>query len=600
MQKGTNRFWSLLLIGAMAVGSLVGCGDQESSHVASTSTDVATSESSTVVSEETQTGPITTEPIEISILTTRTSLATNDAEDIWFFKYLEWWMNEQGYNITIKVQQTLETAQQISLALGTDSLPYIVWGINLSNSNAVAFGAEEGMILDWTPYLNEDVMPNLMALLEKNQDALAASTCSDGAIYGLPAIGDRAWGQATGNMADATHVYINKKWLEQCDLEVPTNIDDFINMLRAFKSNIKLEGAEVIPLVNYGDLLEKYLWTSLGYYGAVPAKYGNNILIKNEEICFGSYTEDYRTFIEIMNTLYTEGLISQDYFTMDKTTARGLMSADVAGVIGDYGLATTQPEDFADWTSVLPMTIGDDTEVCAANVANSYQVAKIWANADTKYPEVIAYMLDYIYSPEGSVMYYYGPQKGEDPLEMLPGWYYDENGVITNDEFVAGKTSFSDYISWAQEYVYPTLNTGNYADYARYSKELAGLDSATNTHTYKDAITGKVVEIVETVDYKDDNADGYMRINTAAVWEGAVTTVKLPAVYMTEEESLRVTELFTVLNDYVNAESAKFITGLRPLEEIEDFWKELEVMGVEEYIELNAEAFGTYMNSVFN
>lgn len=47
------------------------------------------------------------------------------------------------------------------------------------------------------------------------------------------------------------------------------------------------------------------------------------------------------------------------------------------------------------------------------------------------------------------------------------------------------------------------------------------------------------------------------------------------------------------------AETAKFIVGERPLEEVDNFWKELETMGVEEYIEIYREAYAPYLESVF-
>ena len=71
--------------------------------------------------------------------------------------------------------------------------------------------------------------------------------------------------------------------------------------------------------------------------------------------------------------------------------------------------------------------------------------------------------MDFVYSPMGSVLYYYGPQKGEDPLGILSGWYYNEEGVITSDDIIAaGET---DWCSWNANYVYPTLYTANAVDY---------------------------------------------------------------------------------------------------------------------------------------
>ena len=49
----------------------------------------------------------------------------------------------------------------------------------------------------------------------------------------------------------------------------------------------------------------------------------------------------------------------------------------------------------------------------------------------------------------------------------------------------------------------------------------------------------------------------------------------------------------------INAESAKFITGTRPLDEIEKFQEELKGLGVEEYVEIYRNAYSSYMDSIF-
>ena len=107
------------------------------------------------------------------------------------------------------------------------------------------------------------------------------------------------------------------------------------------------------------------------------------------------------------------------------------------------------------------------------------------------------------------------------------------------------------------------------------------------------------VEIVWKVDYVPDNADGYLRHDAVNVWGDHITTVKLPDVYMTEDEALEAADLKIVLNDYVTAESAKFITGLRPLSEISKFQEELKTMGVEDYIAIYREAYSAYMEGIY-
>ncbi len=68
----------------------------------------------------------------------------------------------------------------------------------------------------------------------------------------------------------------------------------------------------------------------------------------------------------------------------------------------------------------------------------------------------------------------------------------------------------------------------------------------------------------------------------------------LPTPYMTGEQSIRYTDLRTVINDYVKAETAKFVVGQRPLEELDQFFEELKGMNSEEYLALCQEIYANY------
>ena len=60
-----------------------------------------------------------------------------------------------------------------------------------------------------------------------------------------------------------------------------------------------------------------------------------------------------------------------------------------------------------------------------------------------------------------------------------------------------------------------------------------------------------------------------------------------------------ITDLKAVLNNYITSESAKFITGRRPVSEIDEFWDELKQMDIERYLEIYKEAYAPYMESIF-
>ena len=603
MKKKVKSYLSMLLAGTLVFGCLTGCGQQnnEPSKTEQSETKQTTQDSETQVSTETDSveGPITTEPITISILTGRQANTTNDAEDLWFFKYLEYWLAEQGYNVTLDVQQTLEADQQISLLLGSNTLPDLIWGLTLTPSNAVVYGQEEEMLLDWAPYINEKTMPNLWRELQSDMDALAASTCPDGGVYSLPNLGERTYGASNLTYGMNDRIFVNETWMEECGVSMPTNIDEFLNMLRAFKEQIQLDGEEeVIPLLSDYYFFEKFLWICLGYYGSTNGwneQYGTEIAIKDGEVTLPAYNkEDYKTFIEIMKTCLDEGLISQDYFTMDSTTMAGLSKTGVNGVACGWTLSNIP--DYHEWVSIPPFTIGDNDEL-AISVDPTYSLGKMWASADVEYPEVIALIVDYIYSPEGAYLYEYGPQEGKDPLNMLDGWYVnDEDQFMTKTVADGTYENFGWYIT---QFIHSMDSIGKLSLGKKVANEIAGIEITETPYVVKDVITGEDITVVMKKDYTDDSEASRWRLVNTKASEPYVTAIKIPTVYMSEEDSLAVADQRLIIENYIKAESAKFITGIRPLSELDDFNKELKDLGVEDYINTYREALSAYMDSYF-
>ena len=58
------------------------------------------------------------------------------------------------------------------------------------------------------------------------------------------------------------------------------------------------------------------------------------------------------------------------------------------------------------------------------------------------------------------------------------------------------------------------------------------------------------------------------------------------SVYLDAETSVEMGNLATVLREYARTESAKFITGARPLSELNDYFDQLEALGAVDYVKV--------------
>ena len=68
---------------------------------------------------------------------------------------------------------------------------------------------------------------------------------------------------------------------------------------------------------------------------------------------------------------------------------------------------------------------------------------------------------------------------------------------------------------------------------------------------------------------------------------------------MSEDDALTASDLLSVLKNHIESETAKFVTGIRPLSELDAFMAELEALGVKEYIALYEEAYAPFMDSIY-
>lgn len=68
----------------------------------------------------------------------------------------------------------------------------------------------------------------------------------------------------------------------------------------------------------------------------------------------------------------------------------------------------------------------------------------------------------------------------------------------------------------------------------------------------------------------------------------------LPSMYLETDQAARYTDLKTVIKNYVDTETAKFVVGQRALEEFDTFFEELKNMGIEEYMEICKDSYADF------
>ena len=266
-------------------------------------------------------------------------------DDLWIKKFIE-----KYWNVNLEVEQipAAGLTERVSLLFASGELPDLMINLGLTTSNIYMYGQEEGQLLKLDEYMDETLTPNILRRFEEHPDARSASTTPDGHIYTLPKVGESDDGTTLNRIC------INKAWLDACGLEEPKTLDDFLNVLRAFKEkdpgNVGAEN--VIPLGGGYEVDNQnpgwYILNALGFnigsesvdiyqnYGVRPALLDGEALLPAGHPLFKDY-------LETMKTMFNEGLLSRNFFLLDSTEITGEMLNGYIGVapakrVDTYGI----------------------------------------------------------------------------------------------------------------------------------------------------------------------------------------------------------------------------------------------------------------------
>lgn len=127
------------------------------------------------------------------------------------------------------VSQRSDAVERINLMLQSSDTPDVI--MNGMTDAQVSAAASSGRIVELTPLI-EKYMPTWREYFKTDDYGRKVATMTDGKIWSLPKVCDSGMGL---RMRDEW--MINTKWLNELGLEIPTNTDEFYEVLKAFKDN---------------------------------------------------------------------------------------------------------------------------------------------------------------------------------------------------------------------------------------------------------------------------------------------------------------------------------------------------------------------------
>lgn len=353
-------------------------------------------------------------------------------------------------------------AEKINLTLsaGGDQLPDCFWNfVDGQSSNFVIQYSDQGVFIP-TEDLIDDYMPSYKALLESKEEYRKIATAPDGHIYGFPYIEEMQ-----GLVLTPGPFEINADWLEKVGMDMPTTVDEYVEVLKAFRDAGDLNGngeADETPLaVQFGahdtfgsnDLFYRFT----GCFGQADSYCGGNnyadhlYLDEEGKVAFSATDEAFRKTAEFFNMLWNEGLIWNGSFEADTSLSfeNSLLKQDVA-TVGSFstwgGKASINNIEVRNQYDSLPRLKGESGSTgFRLNYSELQDTSNTAITTNCEFPHVIALMVEAINSdPQLAVTSNWGAVDAvfieeEDGFLLKPT---DENGnAIPQGEFADGQES---------------------------------------------------------------------------------------------------------------------------------------------------------------
>jgi putative aldouronate transport system substrate-binding protein len=131
---------------------------------------------------------------------------------------------------------------------------------------------------------------------------------------------------------------IRQDWLKQVGMSYPKSIDEFYQLLKAFKEKIKpTSGQPVIPLAFTPGLNAREFWWVVPWFGDDAATWSKD---KDGNYTLKQYTDipHLQDMVAFFNKLYREGLLDQEAFVIKDVQLKEKISQDRVGVqlLNDY------------------------------------------------------------------------------------------------------------------------------------------------------------------------------------------------------------------------------------------------------------------------
>ena len=439
----------------------------------------------------------------------------------------------------------------LNLAFASGDLPDIIFAAgsdNLTPGMEVDYG-EQGMLLPLEDLI-EAYAPNIKKLLEDRPDIEKSITTIDGHIYALPNVSAVHTSSWSGNL-----LWYNGQWLDALDVkELPKTTDELYELLKRFRDEDPNGNGEAdeIPLLDVKMQSSRHWF--LGAFGM--KEWG--IEEVDGDVRYTPILDEYKEYLTYMNKLYEEELLDPETFSQNDEQKRAKGQENRVGLFPDwYSYFTTgeNEEEAMNNPMFYPFTshVSDEPVVIRSP---GFGRGSFAISSENPNPEASIRWVDYFYSQEGNRFFHLGPEG------YLWEWADEEEDEIVMLDIPEEYDTIEDYrAKLTPDYGIPTASLTQPIE----GQEMTAFDEFIKSET-------------------EEKYEPYAE-------------VPYPLVYLTSEEQKESDSIEVDLESYVEQMEAKFITGVEPLSEWDNYVETIENMNIERYVEIYQDAYDRWVES---
>lgn len=429
---------------------------------------------------------------------TNVGMKEEDKSDEWVKEFTKL----TGISLDLQNVGGKEYYQKLELSFASGDTPDVF----LIGDGKLPIYAGQGALVDLTEWVEGS------QVLKAIDPSILDSIKIDDKIYGIPL--ENGGGPVT---------YMRQDWLDQLGLKVPTNYNEFIEVLRGFKTI----QPNAIPFTAPGLAGESELYLREFYQDASPSfvqKDGKWVDGMTQESMVGALTR--------MRDAYAEGLMDMEVVTNTTSTCRDKWYAGQVGTFTYWA---------GNWNVSLEQRVQDTvptakvTAIPAIAEANYVKrvpavvsISKLSKNPEAVFKYFVEYMQD---GGEGSTLFQYG----------VEGLHYNKAGnVITS----LPKPSKPEEVM-EKAYISPVLTVSPVKDTAH------EVDPRINTSLdilNKDGVQAQIIPLSKTLTRINSDLTAAREKTLASIVMGEVTVEEGLANYAKEAANLGIDQVIAELN----------------------------------------------------